>query len=385
MIEVRPEMYTYALFIVMNSMVLALIVVVYFIRNIQSSVLSTNLFQVYFILGEIGWLVIAVNAVSDAPVSSDNSEFSFLLCSYVLLLAVYKPLQKGLIGKLMAVSHAALATFFFAMSSPAIEAAIVSLYSMLAYGAIAAICFRRSIRMHNVGHAIVGMGASLIVINSIATAYVFNVQQDISLIGGLTTITLATTYTLIGIGFLTSILINEHQELALLSMSDPLTEIYNRRGLENSIQQIKTLENKDKWRFSVVSLDLDHFKVINDTYGHDAGDLVLKSVARLISKDRREADTCSRIGGEEFVVILPGTTLSEAAKVAENIRVGLENNAIRVGEDTVNVTASFGVATQKNILDLGEALKNADKALYEAKKGGRNRVCTYSAISEEEA
>lgn len=385
MIEVSQQMYTYALFIVMNCMVLALIVVVYFIRNIQSSVLSTNLFQVYFILGEIGWLVIALNATSDTPVSSDNSEFSFLLCSYVLMLAVYKPLQVAWKGKALAVLHAALVTFFFVVDSPDLEAVVIVTYSVTVYGAISAVCFKRSVTMHNVGHAILGVGSFLILVNALTSAYIIGELQDLNLAGGFTVIALATTYTLIGIGFLASILINEHQALALLSMSDPLTSIYNRRGLEASVQQIQKADNKQSSRFSVITLDLDHFKDVNDNHGHDAGDLVLKSVARLISSNRREADTCSRIGGEEFVVVLPGTALEEAAQVAESLRASLEIHDIRVGTETLNVTASFGVASQTGTDDLASMLTKADKALYNAKKNGRNRVCTYQPKDNNDA
>ncbi|MDX1490939.1 MAG: GGDEF domain-containing protein [Pseudohongiellaceae bacterium] len=375
MIDIDPTMYTYALFIVMNAMVLGLIAVAYFIRNVRSSVLSPTLFQIYFILGELGWLVLARNAVSDSPVSSDNSELSFLLCSYILLLAVYKPLQRGLHGKLLAALHVALCAFFYSLNSQALESAVIAIYSILAYGFITWVCFHRAMQMHNIGHAILGVASSLVVLSSFINSYVLIVLQDLSLAGGITVIVLATTYTLVGIGFLSSVLINEHRELSLLSMSDPLTEIYNRRGLEKAVQRFKSARNKQNWSMSVISVDLDHFKDINDNYGHDKGDLVLKNVARLISKNRRKEDICARVGGEEFVIVLPDTNEQDAVDLAEQLRLRLHETFVKVGNETVKVSASFGVASQLNSVELDEVLKRSDQALYRAKQGGRNKVC----------
>jgi len=142
---------------------------------------------------------------------------------------------------------------------------------------------------------------------------------------------------------------------------------------------------RDKWNFCVISLDLDHFKEINDAYGHDAGDLVLKSVARLISEGRRQSDICSRTGGEEFVIVLPSILKTEARMIAETLRVKLQNMNVIVGADTVRVTGSFGVACHTDSFDLETVLKRADKAMYSAKQTGRNKVCEFSPDMEKAA
>lgn len=377
MIEVSPQMYTYALFIVMNAMVLALILVVYFIRNIRSSVLSPSLFLAYFVLGEMGWLANAARAVSGEAISTANSELGFILCTYVLLLAVYKPFQRGLLGRILPLFHVGFAAFFYLVENSNLETSLLVLYSVATYAFIAWLCFKRASALRNIGHATLGTAAVVLIANAVSNLYAVLVWQDFALAGGLSTISLATTYTLIGIGFLSSILINEHKELALLSRTDPLTEIFNRRGLEASMQRLLSRSGKDSQRFSVITLDLDHFKNVNDTYGHEAGDLVLKSVARLISKDRRQNDICSRTGGEEFVIVLPDTQKNEASKIAESLREKLEAMPINVGADTIKVTASFGVACHENTFNLEAVLKGADTALYQAKQSGRNRVCTF--------
>ncbi len=146
--------------------------------------------------------------------------------------------------------------------------------------------------------------------------------------------------------------------------TDPLTGLFNRRYLEKIL-------NEDKKDLSLIMIDLDHFKKINDTYGHGVGDIILKKVAQAIKDNIRETDIPIRIGGEEFVIILPDTNIKGAKKVAEKIKKSIEQMEIPpVG----HITASFGI-TQKKEYDCTDTLiKRVDEAMYKAKKSGRNRI-----------
>jgi diguanylate cyclase (GGDEF)-like protein len=162
-------------------------------------------------------------------------------------------------------------------------------------------------------------------------------------------------------------------ELSKLSSTDPLTGLPNRRYfLEVARREVERVR-----RFgglaSVVMIDLDHFKTLNDTYGHATGDEALRSVARACRL--RDIDVLARWGGEEFVAILPGTDQEGAFIVAEKLRSAVSEAQVEVGSTNVTVTASFGV-TQVWPHDkaIDEALARADGALYDAKKAGRNRV-----------
>jgi len=158
-------------------------------------------------------------------------------------------------------------------------------------------------------------------------------------------------------------------ELTEQATRDPLTGLANRRGLENAMAVVKVDSG------TVICLDLDHFKTLNDTLGHPAGDAALGFVSRVIQDTIRDRDTAARIGGEEFAVWLPVTTLEEAAKVAERLRTRLAGRAWGWQGQPWPITASFGVAgwpestgSRDNLIAL------ADQALYEAKERGRNRV-----------
>ncbi|HEY7774410.1 MAG TPA: GGDEF domain-containing protein [Marinagarivorans sp.] len=160
-----------------------------------------------------------------------------------------------------------------------------------------------------------------------------------------------------------------------LAKTDCLTGLLNRVGIRDilyrSLVEWRTLHTP----FSFIIIDLDNFKAINDTYGHAAGDEVLKDAAELMLKKVRPADALTRWGGEEFVLACPKCNLEQAAQIAEKLRSTLETHLRCRGQ---TVTASFGVSTMK-ATNLDKLFKKADNALYQAKKLGRNRVCTETA------
>lgn len=166
--------------------------------------------------------------------------------------------------------------------------------------------------------------------------------------------------------------ITDKKRVEELSMTDQLTQIHNRLYLTNSfVREIKRAKRYG-FIFAVIMIDIDHFKEVNDTYGHDTGDFVLSSVAKILQSTIRETDTLGRWGGEEFLILLPHTDIFEAEKLAEKLRQSVEEYSF----DTVGrKTCSFGVSVfNLEEDDCKETLKRADKALYSAKNSGRNRV-----------
>lgn len=156
---------------------------------------------------------------------------------------------------------------------------------------------------------------------------------------------------------------------------DPLTNTRNRGALLGSFRREWELARRHSSPLSVIMLDIDHFKAVNDTHGHDAGDAALKAVAATIKDCVRASDIVFRYGGEEFVILLSNTSEEGAAQLAERIRVVLENSYVSVSARvTLRITASLGVATLKSDETQEALLKRADHAMYQAKRGGRNLV-----------
>ncbi|MCE7890702.1 MAG: sensor domain-containing diguanylate cyclase [Myxococcales bacterium] len=163
-----------------------------------------------------------------------------------------------------------------------------------------------------------------------------------------------------------------------MTVTDPLTRIANRRGLITALRMAASFSDRRRVPLSVISFDVDHFKRVNDSFGHDAGDRVLRHVARVATACCRREDLAGRAGGEEFLVVLPATSESEAAVVAERLRARLEATSVRGTE--LRVTASFGVAQRQPGEALDSLLVRADRALYAAKGNGRDRVALFSEL-----
>jgi diguanylate cyclase (GGDEF)-like protein len=166
------------------------------------------------------------------------------------------------------------------------------------------------------------------------------------------------------------------KELQLLASTDPMTKLFNRRYFSKVSQQIIHLAQRDGQDLSVIMLDIDKFKNINDTYGHDIGDSVIINLANQLLNTHRKSDISCRYGGEEFTILLPNTSIESAATVAETIRKNIENLKLDLQDKTLHFTVSIGVSSlNEGEEDLQKALKRADEALYKAKESGRNRVC----------
>ena len=166
------------------------------------------------------------------------------------------------------------------------------------------------------------------------------------------------------------------QKYALEAMTDPLTGLHNRRFFQKALVEYLNEFKKIGKPLGLLILDLDHFKEINDTHGHDVGDLVLKRISALLQQLTREHDIITRIGGEEFAVIAPFASESQIVPFAERFCSMVADLKIEVDEAIVSPTVSIGVAvSSENIFDDRALIKQADKRLYEAKQQGRNCVC----------
>ncbi|MBC7907868.1 MAG: GGDEF domain-containing protein, partial [Rhodospirillaceae bacterium] len=162
------------------------------------------------------------------------------------------------------------------------------------------------------------------------------------------------------------------------SLRDPMTGLNNRRFLEEYVETLIATVQRRKTQVAVLMLDLDYFKMVNDTYGHDAGDAVIKALAKLLRQTVRSSDMVIRYGGEEFLVILVDTPPDHADIVAEKIRSSVEALEVQAGSVVLKKTISIGMADFPNDSDtFWQAVKFADVALYQAKEGGRNQVVRF--------
>jgi diguanylate cyclase (GGDEF)-like protein len=177
-----------------------------------------------------------------------------------------------------------------------------------------------------------------------------------------------------------------HERLKLVGLTDPLTRVNNRRFFDQRLNEEIAASQRSHQSLACMFLDVDHFKRINDSLGHQAGDMVLCEIAKLVRSQLRSTDILCRYGGEEFVVLLPNTGSDEALDIAERIRGVVEGTAFSCpGSEAARVTISIGVAARQCQLNcdvdaMGRVLvASADGAVYQAKESGRNQVIVSAA------
>jgi diguanylate cyclase (GGDEF)-like protein len=164
-----------------------------------------------------------------------------------------------------------------------------------------------------------------------------------------------------------------HQALKM-AYTDPLTQTNNRASFNDSIRREISLAARNDKSLSLIFFDIDHFKAINDNYGHECGDITLASSAKWIKENLRDSDMIFRYGGEEFVILLSDTDANGAEMLAERIRASIEHHTIAYGMETIKITASLGVSTLQDDDTIESFVKHADEAMYTAKNNGRNQV-----------
>lgn len=166
------------------------------------------------------------------------------------------------------------------------------------------------------------------------------------------------------------------------SVTDPLTMLPNRRGILEDIEKQVSIFEEEGEPFSLAICDIDHFKQFNDNYGHECGDEVLIEVSNVIKSTVESKGLASRWGGEEFLILLPGTDALAAMEITEAVRCAIESNSVVYDGESLSVTMSFGLCEFKSGIDLDECIRRADQALYHAKESGRNRCVAASKIKK---
>ncbi len=166
----------------------------------------------------------------------------------------------------------------------------------------------------------------------------------------------------------------QNRKLKELSMTDPLTGLANRRFMHKALNYSINDSQRTKQPFSLLMFDLDHFKKINDKYGHDAGDLILCSISEILKNNLRQIDIIARWGGEEFLILFPHTQKEGAKKISEKLLNLVGNYKFNYKSSTIHVTFSGGIASYQESISLQSILHDADKALYKAKENGRNQI-----------
>lgn len=356
-------------------MTLAFMLVVYVLSDASNPTAGLGLYTVYFMAALLGWIAYALQQVSEVPMAVDVPSVASIINSYILFLAAGQRAGLGrgryLLGGICLI--ACMSVFFVGPRAMfGIQAATAALF----FAATGLLSGWRCREQHNAGDGITVLAAVMMVVTTPLGLYYWLAKGEFAFAYTLIFGNYSVAYILVAVGFLASVLIEYQQKLSHLALEDPLTQLLNRRGLENALHITLAQASRQASPTAAVMVDIDHFKEINQNFGHEAGDQVIRQVAKVLKRMSRSGDVVARIGGEEFLLVLPETGLDGARILAERIRADISATPLVVNQQRIPVTVSLGVAGTIGEIELDRLSQEADRAMVVAKRGGRNRVAS---------
>lgn len=357
------------------SLTLAQMLVVYVLSDSHNPPAGLGLFTVYFMAALLGWIALSLQQGASTPMAIDVPAVASIINSYILFLAAGQragTIRGRLILGIICLLSSLSVFFLPAREMFAMQATVAALF----FTATGILCARRALSERNVGDAIIGYAGLLMLCGVPIALYQQFVSNNYSLAQTINFGVHSWAYALVVVGFLASVLIEYQQHLSHLATEDPLTRLLNRRGLEDVLNISFAQAARQGLETSAIMVDIDHFKKVNDNFGHETGDQVIRAVARTLTRMSRASDVVARTGGEEFLLILPETSLGAARVLAERIRGAISDHPQVVEQQRIAITVSLGVACAHGEVDLDGLSREADRAMYIAKRGGRNRVAS---------
>ena len=378
--QILPENWAFIYLGLIFCITCAQMLVVYVLADSSNPPAGLGLFTVYFMAALLGWIAVTLQQGTNPPMAVDVPSVAAILNSYILFMAAGQRagftlgrLPLGLLCLL-----ACLSVFFLKPESMfTVQAGAAALF-FAAAGLLSAL---RAWRQTNVGDAIIAFAAALMVCGIPWALYQQLAQQDLAQAQAIAFGAHSTAYVLVAVGFLASVLIEYQQYLSHLATEDPLTRLLNRRGMQDALQVTLAHASRHHKPTSALMVDIDHFKQVNDSFGHEVGDQVIRQVADFLERLSRQSDVVARTGGEEFLVVLPDTGLDSARVLAERVRATIGDHPMVIDNQRIKVTVSVGVACLEGDTNIDDLAQEADRALYLAKRGGRNRVASVETSS----
>lgn len=362
------------------SITCAQMLIVYVLSDSSNPPAGLGLYTVYFMAALLGWIAVTLHRGPNPPMAVDVPSVVYILNSYLLFIAAGqragKTAGRTILGGVCLL--ATLSVFFLAPDQMFVVQVSTAAFFFTATGIV---CAWRAWKHSNVGDAIIAFAGILMSVGIPLALFQLYLRDNIPLAQAIAFGAHSTAYVFVVIGFLASVVIEYQQHLSHLATEDPLTRLLNRRGLEDALQISLAQASRHELPTSALLIDIDHFKQVNETFGHETGDQVIRQVADFLARLSRNSDVVARTGGEEYLLVLPDTGLTAARILAERIRAAIGDHPLVVERQRIPVTVSVGVACTDGAINLDELTEEADRALYLAKRGGRNRVASVESTS----
>ena len=352
-----------------------LMIVVYALSDASNPTPGLGLYTVYFMAALLGWLAFTLQQAADIPMAVDVPSVAAILNSFILFMAAGARAEAtgGRLVLGLTCLAACLSVFFV---SPPEMFLVQSAVATLFFAAAGYLCLRRGLQKRNTGDFLGSAAAALMLVGIPVALYQYAVAGETAQARALGVGIHGTAYVLVAIGFLTSVLIEYQQHLSHLATQDPLTRLHNRRGLESALHVTLAQSARSQLETSAIMLGIDRLREINQNFGQEVGDQVIRQIAQQLQRQCRSSDVVARAGGDEYLMVLPDTAIANARTLAERIRQRIADEPLLVNRQTLAITISLGVASVQGHVDLDKLSSEAKRAMNLAKQGGANRVAS---------
>ncbi len=373
--QIQPENWVIMYFGLIFVITFAQMLVVYVLSDAGNPSPGLGLYTVYFMAALLGWIAFALQQASAMPMAIDIPSVASILNSYILFMAAGQRagFTRGRLVLGVVCLLACLSVFFLKPRDMFGVQMVTAAFFFVTAGALSAWrCWRKG----NVGDGIIGAAGLMMLFGVCGALYQWRVLGDFALAQAVIFGIYSSAYTLVAMGFMASMLIEYQRSLSHLATQDPLTQLLNRRGLENALHLTLAEASRGQLPTASVMVGIDHFRELNGNFGNDAGDQIIRLVAQCLQRLSRASDVVARTGGDEFLLVLPHTDLDGARVLAERIRQDIAERPLVVNQQRIPVTVSVGVAASLGETDLDKLSQEAHRAMHLAKRGGRNRVAS---------
>lgn len=287
MFQVDLQVYVYALSMLMILSISTIVVVIYNLKKVDIAATSLRIYGVYFFVGLIGWIGLVIKDATQIQLDLTLPVMFYMLCSFILWLALKECTECNLFIFIFGMLHAIAIIANIFMDSDLDRMFLLTFYAMIIYPFLYFLAYSSARRNKNIGLGIIAFAVLVVIFAVPLQFYGVFVSQDPDFVYGVVLAASSSGFTLVGIGFLTSVIIAEHQQLTRQALNDPLTGLLNRRGLDYSLNVSLNSAQRLGKCVSAIALDIDYFKKINDTHGHDAGDFVLQELSKTLQDNAR--------------------------------------------------------------------------------------------------
>jgi diguanylate cyclase (GGDEF)-like protein len=373
--QLLPESWVYMHFVLILVLTGAQMLVIYILGDSSDPPAGLGMYTVYFMASLLGWIAFTLQHGSGQSMTVDVSSVAVILNTYILFLAAGQrsKISRGryLLGAIC------LASSLCGLVLPPLQMFVIQITaSTLFFLAAGILCAWRSYRENNMGDGIIAFAAIIMCASLPFAVYQLVAADNIALAQAIAFGSYSCAYVLVAIGFLASVLIEYQGNLARLATHDPLSRVFNRRGMDEALQLSLAFAQRRELPVSAIMIDIDHLNQINTSFGPDIGDQVIKTIADILQNLSRASDVVARIDAEKFLLILPETELVSAKTLADRICTAIGERPLLVEQQRIAVTVSIGVTGSKGDVNLDRLSREAGKAMQLAKQAGRNQVAS---------